>query len=135
VVFAGDGQDGFVVPAFAPALDGLAAFVRLLGLVARTRLTLSGIDARIPQSSVARRSVPTPWAVRGTVMRQVLAAASDRSVDTTDGVRISYPNDRWVLVVPDPAEARTTIWAEGNDPADSTALLERWSRVVSAAAG
>jgi mannose-1-phosphate guanylyltransferase/phosphomannomutase len=134
VVFAGDGQDGFVVPAFAPALDGLAAFVRLLGLVARTRLTLSGIDARIPQSSVARRSVPTPWAVRGTVMRQVLGAASDRSVDTTDGVRISYPDGRWVLVVPDPAEARTTIWAEGSDPADSTALIERWSRVVITAA-
>ena len=70
------------------AVDGIAAFVRLLGLVARTRLTLSQIDARIPQAHVVRRSVPTPWAVKGAVMRTVVEAAGDREVDTTDGVRV-----------------------------------------------
>jgi mannose-1-phosphate guanylyltransferase/phosphomannomutase len=131
VVFAGDGRDGYVVPAFAPALDGLASFVRLLGLVARTRLTLSEIDARIPPSSVVRRAVPTPWAVKGTVMREVLAAAGEAPIDLTDGVKIAHGEGRWALVLPDPAQARTTVWAEGRDPADSTALLEHWSRVVS----
>src|SRR3954451_24417546 len=47
VGFAGDGHGGFVVPEFGASLDGIAAFVRLLGLVARTRLSLSEIDARI----------------------------------------------------------------------------------------
>ncbi len=40
MVFAGDGRGGFVIPEFSPFLDAIAAFVRLLGLVARTRLTL-----------------------------------------------------------------------------------------------
>ncbi len=31
VIFAGDGRGGFVVPEFAPAIDGIAAFVRLPG--------------------------------------------------------------------------------------------------------
>src|SRR5213078_834970 len=48
VIFAADGHGGFVVPECARTIDGIAAFVRLLGLVARTRLTLSQIDARIP---------------------------------------------------------------------------------------
>ena len=48
VIFAADGRGGFVVPECARTVDGLAAFVRLLGLVARTRLTLSQIDARSP---------------------------------------------------------------------------------------
>ena len=48
MIFAADGRGGFVVPEFARTIDGIAAFVRLLGLVARTRLTLSQIDARIP---------------------------------------------------------------------------------------
>jgi mannose-1-phosphate guanylyltransferase/phosphomannomutase len=135
VVFAGDGADGYVVPAFAPALDGLAAFVRLLGLVARTRLTLSGIDARIPTSAVVRRSIPTPWAVKGAVMRQVLAAASEHRVDTTDGVKVFHADGSWVLVLPDPAQARTSVWAEGRDAARSAELLERWGRVVASAAG
>src|ERR1700690_3213845 len=88
VIFAADGRGGFVVPEFGRTVDGIAAFVRLVGLVARTRLTLSQIDARIPQAHLMRRSVPTPWAAKGSVMRTVIEAAGSRPVDTTDGVRI-----------------------------------------------
>ncbi len=70
-IFAGDGRGGYVIPEFNTAIDGIAAFVRLIGLVARTKLTLSQIDARIPQAHVLRRSVPTPWAAKGMVMRSV----------------------------------------------------------------
>ncbi len=130
VIFAGDGRGGFIVPEFSTVIDGVAAFVRLVGLVARARLPLSGIDARIPQASVVRRSVPTPWAVKGTVMRHVVEAAAGRTVDTTDGVRVVEPDGSWVLVLPDPSEAVTHLWAEARDPAAATALLEEWSATV-----
>ena len=132
VVFAGDGLGGFVMPEFSPALDGLAAFVRLVGLVARTRLTLSEIDERIPQAHVVRRSVPTPWAVKGSVMRMVVEAAGERHVDTTDGVRVVEPDGRWVLVLPDPAQAVTHLWAEGPDAAGASDLLTVWADLVEA---
>jgi mannose-1-phosphate guanylyltransferase/phosphomannomutase len=132
VVFGGDGKGGFVVPEFSPALDGIAAFVRLVGLVARTRLTLSQIDARIPHAHVLRRSVATPWAVKGTVMRRVVEAAGSRHLDTTDGVRVVEPDGGWVLVLPDPAEAETHLWAEGSDTEQATQLLASWARVVEA---
>jgi mannose-1-phosphate guanylyltransferase/phosphomannomutase len=135
VRFAADGRGGFLVPEFAPALDGIAAFVRLLGLVARTKLTLSQIDARIPQAHVLRRSVPTPWADTGAVMRRAVEAAAGRAVDTTDGVRIEEGDGRWVLVLPDPAEPVTHVWAEGRDAADTTALLEGWAVVLGADRG
>jgi mannose-1-phosphate guanylyltransferase/phosphomannomutase len=131
VVFAGDGRGGFVLPEFSPGVDGLAAFVRLLGLVARTRLTVSQIDARIPRAFVVHRSVPTPWAAKGVVMRTVHGAAAGREVDTTDGVRVVEPDGRWALVVPDPAEAVTNVWAEAPDLAAATCLLEAWAAVIS----
>jgi len=130
VIFGGDGRGGFVVPEFSAALDGIAAFVRLVGLVARTQLTLSQIDARIPQAHVVRRSVATPWAVKGTVMRSVVAAAAGHEIDTTDGVRVLDPAGGWVLVLPDPAQAFTHLWAEGAGQEVSTALLEHWAEVV-----
>ncbi len=130
VVFAGDGRGGFVIPEFTPALDAIAAFVRLLGLVARTRLTLSQIDARIPYAHLVRRSVPTPWAVKGAVMRTVVEAAGSRHVDTTDGVRIVEDDGRWVLVLPDPSEAVTHVWAEGSGSAQAAALLTGWVDIV-----
>jgi mannose-1-phosphate guanylyltransferase/phosphomannomutase len=132
VIFAGDGCGGFVLPELSPALDGIAAFVRLLGLVARTRLTLSQIDARIPQAHLVRRSVPTPWAVKGAVMRTVLEAAGGREVDTTDGVRVVEPDGGWALVLPDPSEAVTHVWAEAQDAAQAAELGTRWAEVVEA---
>ncbi len=130
VVFAGDGRGGFVIPEFSPALDAVAAFVRLLGLVARTRLTLSQIDARIPEASLVRRSVPTPWALKGAVMRTVVEAAGPRHVDTTDGVRIVEPDGRWALILPDPAEAVTHVWAEAAGAGAAADLLAWWVGVV-----
>ena len=135
VVFAGDGRGGFVVPEFSPAIDGTAAFVRLLGLIARTRLTLSQIDARIPQASVLRRDVPTPWAVKGQVMRRVLEAVGGRQVDTTDGVRVVEADGSWALVLPDPSQAVTHLWAEAGTAAGATGLIGRWAEVIEAVVG
>jgi mannose-1-phosphate guanylyltransferase/phosphomannomutase len=133
VIFAGDGRGGFVVPEFSATLDGIAAFIRLVGLVARTKLTLSEIDGRIPHAHVLRQSVPTPWAVKGMVMRTVVEAAAGREIDTTDGVRVVERDGTWVLVLPDPAEAVTHLWAEGPDAGAASALLAEWSTVVESA--
>jgi mannose-1-phosphate guanylyltransferase/phosphomannomutase len=37
---------------------------------------------------------------------------------------------RWVLVLPDPTEAVTHLWAEGPDNDAAQALLEEWGEVV-----
>ena len=130
VVFGGDGRGGFVVPRFSNTVDGIAAFVQLLGLVARTQLQLSEIDARIPRTHVSRRAVPTPWAAKGMVMRAVVEAAGTLEIDTTDGVRVVEPDGSWALVLPDPAQPVTHLWAEASDDAAAAALLERWAQVV-----
>jgi mannose-1-phosphate guanylyltransferase/phosphomannomutase len=131
MIFGADGRGGFVVPEFSRNFDGIAAFVWLLGLVARTRLTLSQIDVRIPRAHLLRRSMPTPWVAKGSVMRTVMEAADGREVDITDGVRIVEPDGGgWVLVLPDPAEAITHLWAEGADADAAQDLLDRWADVV-----
>jgi mannose-1-phosphate guanylyltransferase/phosphomannomutase len=133
VVFGGDGRGGFVVPQFSTTYDGMAAFVQLVGLVARTQLQVSEIDARIPRSHMARRAVATPWAAKGMVMRAIVEEAGSRPLDTTDGVRVLEDDGSWALVLPDPSEPVTHVWAESRTDAAATALLERWTEVVSRA--
>jgi len=133
VIFAADGRGGFVVPEFSRTVDGIAAFARLLGLVARTRLTLSQIDARIPVAHLLKRSLPTPWAAKGSVMRTVAEAAGEREVDTTDGIRVIEPEGGWILALPDPADAVTHLWAEGKDDDAAQMLLDEWAAVVESA--
>ncbi|MFI0419924.1 sugar phosphate nucleotidyltransferase [Spongiactinospora sp. 9N601] len=135
MVFAADGRGGFVVPEFGPTVDGIAVFMRLLGLVARTRLSLSRIDARIPEARLLRRTVPTPWAAKGAVMRSVIEAAEGHQIDTTDGVRVVDDDGGWALMLPDPSEPVTHLWAEAHDMDTAQSLLEHWARVVERAAG
>jgi len=130
VIFAADGRGGFVVPEFSRSLDGIAAFARLLGLVARTKLTLSQIHSRIPVAHLLKRSVPTPWAAKGSVMRTIVEAAGHRQIDTTDGVRVIEPDGGWALVLPDTAHAITNVWAEAADTDAAQALLDQWAAVV-----
>jgi mannose-1-phosphate guanylyltransferase/phosphomannomutase len=77
-----------------------------------------------------RRDIATPWAAKGMVMRSVVEAAGNRRLDTTDGVRVVEPDGRWTLVLPDPAEAVTHLWAEGNDADNAQLLIEEWAEVV-----
>ena len=131
---AATARGGFIVPEFSSVFDGTAAFVRLIGLVARTQLTLSQIDARIPRAHVLKRDLADPVGRQGPGD----AARSSRrpgtaSVDTTDGVRVVESDGRWVMVLPDPAEAVTHLWAEGPDDASAQALLDEWSAVVDSA--
>ncbi len=135
IIFAADGRGGYVLPEFSRTSDGIAAFVRLLGLVARTKLSLSQIDRRIPQAHLLRRSVPTPWAVKGSVMRAVVEAAEGREIDTTDGVRVIDSDGGWALVLPDTSEAVTHLWAEGPDSDTAQRLLDEWATVVEQAEG
>lgn len=130
LIFAGDGRGGFIVPESGPNVDGLAAFVRLIGLVARTKLTLSAIDERIPQAHMAKAAVPTPWASRGTVMRTLVETAGSRVVDTTEGIGIEEPDGSWVLAVPDQTEAVVRLWTEGSSQEQADDLLAHWSAVI-----
>jgi mannose-1-phosphate guanylyltransferase / phosphomannomutase len=64
------------------------------------------------------------------VMRKVMEAAGDHEIDTTDGVRVVEPDRGWVLVLPDPADAVTHLWAEGSDADAAQLLLDSWAEVV-----
>jgi mannose-1-phosphate guanylyltransferase/phosphomannomutase len=100
------------VPEVGGAVDGIAAFVRLVGLVARTQLTLSQIDARIPRAHVLYRAIDTPWSAKGAVMRAATEAAGNRRRDTTDGIRVVERDASWALLLPDPAAALIHLWTE-----------------------
>jgi mannose-1-phosphate guanylyltransferase / phosphomannomutase len=135
LIFASDGRGGYIIPEVGPHVDGIAAFVRLAGLVARAKMSLSAIDERIPQSQVMRAAVPTPWARRGKVMRAIVEAAASRVIDTTEGVRIEEPGGAWVLAVPDEADAVIRLWVEAAEHDQAEALMDSWSTLITEQGG
>ena len=118
------GIDGsFTFPGFLPGSDACAALVQLLSLLAITELTLAEVVGEIDPIDIVSDSVVTPWESKGMVMRVLLETLNEADPILIDGIYIARPNG-WYLIVPDPVEPLTNIWAEFDDPAEAHELID-----------
>jgi mannose-1-phosphate guanylyltransferase/phosphomannomutase len=129
VDLAASQEGGFIFPRFLPAYDATAAFVNVLELLARSGLRLSKIVAGLPRISIVHDSVVTPWEQKGLVMRTLVERIKDREMLMVDGVKILH-DDGWVLVLPDPEEPITHIWAEADSDAEARSLSQEYARRI-----
>jgi mannose-1-phosphate guanylyltransferase/phosphomannomutase len=129
VGFAADGNGGFILPGFLPAFDASAALVKILDLLARSGRSLSDVRRAQPGVHVVQESVPTPWELKGAVMRSLVEAPDGEPV-LVDGVKMLYPDQRWALALPDPDAPVTRVWAEGPTAASAKSLLKEWVKRV-----
>ncbi len=123
VAYAADQDGGFIFPDFLPSFDGAAALVKLIALLGRSGESLAQVAARVPDLPIMRTEVETPFEQKGLVMRTLMEqlAEEDSELVLIDGIKVLSPTG-WVLVVPDPEEPTTHVWAEGADLADSERL-------------
>jgi mannose-1-phosphate guanylyltransferase / phosphomannomutase len=130
VVFAGSGDGGFIFPEFMPAYDAIMAFAKLLEMLSVRAESLSEVVAGLPVYFTQRRQVFTSWESKGTVMRQLLETHKGPEVDSTDGIKISWNVNRWVLIQPDPDEPILHLYAEGQSEADCRETLDRYEEEI-----
>jgi len=83
----------------------------------------------VPVSNVVHEQVVTPWEQKGTVMRNLVEQTHGRDVDLIDGVKVHHDSG-WVLVLPDPEEPLTHIWAEGDSVAETRNLAQEYARRI-----
>jgi mannose-1-phosphate guanylyltransferase/phosphomannomutase len=130
VAFAGSQDGGYIFPAFLPAYDSTAALVHVLGLLARTGLRLSKVAEQLPPIHVAHENVVTPWEQKGMVMRTLVELGGrDRELILVDGVKLLHENG-WALVLPDPEEPVTHIWAEAGSDNEARSLAQEYGRRI-----
>ncbi len=123
VRLATNGEGGCIWPDFLPAFDAGVTLVKLLDLLTTVGRPLADVVRALPASRVAHQVVPTPWERKGAVMREVVEQAAGREVELLDGVKV-FGDDGWVLVLPDPEEAYTHIWAEGANADESRRVAD-----------
>ena len=129
VRFAASQEGGYIFPSFLPAYDAVATLVETLGLLATAGTRLSKIVARSPVVRMAHEAVVTPWEKKGMVMRTVMEWTKDREVLLVDGVKVVHDNG-WALVLPDPEEPLTHVWAEADTDADARARAQEYARRI-----
>jgi mannose-1-phosphate guanylyltransferase/phosphomannomutase len=141
MIFAGAEGGGYAFPSLHPSYDGLMAFGKLLELLAAEGTGLSKAVDELPEVSLVRREIPTPWGRKGAVMRQIVEAAKDRHTVDTDGIKVFHGHgegssraDDWVLVIPDTVEPTTHLWAEAASMPEADELADAYEALVRRAA-
>jgi mannose-1-phosphate guanylyltransferase/phosphomannomutase len=129
VTFAGTPDGGCIWPDFLPAFDAAVTLAKLLDLLAAVDRPLSAVVDALPSARVMHETIVTPWERKGTVMREIMQRANDTEVVLVDGVKMINGN-RWVLVLPDPEEALTHVWAEAATDVDSRRLVQEWAQRI-----
>jgi mannose-1-phosphate guanylyltransferase/phosphomannomutase len=129
VTFAGSPYGGFIWPDFLPAYDALATMARLLDLLAVTGRGLADVVRSLPKVSMAHEVVPTPWERKGTVMRELVERSTDHDLVLVDGVKVLLKNG-WALVLPDPDQPATHVWAEADNDKAARKLAEEYAAAI-----
>jgi len=135
VSFASDQRGGYVFPAFLPAFDAAAALARVVSLLEESSTSLAEIVDATPSMPILQDQVPTPMEQKGLIMRTLMEQLTEEGAELVlvDGIKV-VSDQGWALVVPDPTDPVTHVWAEGPDLAVSEALVatyvERITRML-----
>ncbi|MBW3641344.1 MAG: mannose-1-phosphate guanyltransferase [Actinobacteria bacterium] len=130
VALAASLDGGFIFPEFLPAFDAVAAFAKMLELLARTGARLSKVVASLGPTHVHHGVVRTPWEQKGAVMRTLVEEVR-RPLVLLDGVKVLF-EDGWVLALPDPEEPLTHVWAEAQSDARASQRVEQYVTRIAA---
>ena len=126
ITFAASQSGGFIWPAFLPAYDATATWVELVSMHSATGQTRSKLTHALPPVHIAHEEVMTPWELKGLVMRTLVEQLGDRDLILIDGVKVPEEGG-WALVLPDPEEPVTHVWAEGPSDAAARARAEQYA--------
>ena len=129
VQFAASQDGGYVFPAFLPAYDGAATLVNLLAMLAASGLRLSKIVGEAPKAHIAHEGVATPWEQKGLVMRTLVEQLANEELVLIDGVKTVLA-DGWALMLPDPEEPVTHVWAEAASPSEARSRAQDFARRI-----
>jgi mannose-1-phosphate guanylyltransferase/phosphomannomutase len=129
ISFAASQEGGFIFPSFLPAYDAIATFVNTLAMLQATGLRLSKVVSQAPRVHIAHETVVTPWEQKGLVMRTLVERIKDREVVLVDGVKVIH-DDGWALVLPDPEDPVTHVWAEGSTDTEARTLAQEYARRI-----
>jgi len=129
ITLAAAQDGGFIFGDFLPAFDATATFVHVLALLAGSDEKLSTVVDGLSSVHMAHETVDTPWEEKGVFMRKLVEDLKNEDVLLVDGVKVQL-DSAWVLVLPDPGEPITHVWAEGDTDAKARGLVQEYARKV-----
>jgi phosphomannomutase / phosphoglucomutase len=125
--FGGEENGGLIFPKHQHCRDGAMTMAKMVEHLATTGLRLSALTSSLPSYHVTKTHFPCPQAQKAPLLerlRKHYAADDSLRIDTTDGLKVHYPDGAWVLIRPSGTEPIYRVFAEAREPKRSKRLAQ-----------
>ncbi len=115
VVIGGSAQMGFIHPQFHPGFDAMFSIAKVMEWLSVQGRSLAEVRQSLPRFYTKQQTLRCPWSLKGTLMRHMVESFRHNPLDLTDGVKVMYGDDHWILVLPSAGEPLVHIIANATD--------------------
>ncbi len=124
-ILGGEGNGGVIWPDVVDIRDSLSAMALTLAAMSATDAPISALVREIPSYSIGKRKLPIRDGLAAAAIRAVSEAHADQRVDTQDGVRVDFENERaWLHVRASNTEPILRLIAEAPDDDLASKILD-----------
>ncbi len=129
-LLVGDLSGRFIIPAFQPAFDAMAATLKLIELLIKEEERIEDILEELPKPNFAHVEVACNWDKKGTVMRKLIEYSKNKEAELIEGVKIFEDKDNWALLIPDNEKPVFHLWVEADSEENVKSLVDKYTQLV-----
>lgn len=112
----------FIFPNHSLGPDGMYTAIKGLEMLQRLQMKLSEVVALVPAYFYTYNAINCPTDKKGYLMRKMSEEAMAGEASYLDGVKISFPDKGWVLMLPDQYSPNIHLFVEANNKKNMEAL-------------
>lgn len=128
----GEENGGVFYGPHQPVRDGAMTTALVLGLMAETGKTLSGLIAEQPQYFIEKGKVECPEDKKEKVLEKLIEQVKGANVSTLDGVKVWFEDKSAILVRPSGTEPVYRLYAEAKSQEKALKLIADYSLMLRA---
>ncbi|UCE43512.1 MAG: phosphoglucosamine mutase [Candidatus Bathyarchaeota archaeon] len=122
----GEENGGVFYAPHQPVRDGAMTTALILDIMAKTGKKLSKLLAELPRYHIKKDKITCPNELKKPILEELTQQIRGMSVDTTDGVKIGFPDKSSILIRPSGTEPIYRFYAEGKTRKRTTQLLTEY---------
>ncbi len=129
-IYGGEGNGGPIDPRVGLVRDSFVGMAQILDLLAITGKDLATLAAALPPLQIVKSKVDLSAEVLNQKLDALTAAFPEASPSRPDGLRLTWPDGRWLIVRGSNTEPIVRLIAEASTTEAAQALCDRAARVL-----